>query len=547
MTEQPADGAAPVPTRAQRRRQQSWFGRRRARKNARRRTRRVNSVVMVDDATAEAPTDATAEAPTEAPAEARAESEVIAPGEFVAAEDLVDPAPAPSAVEPPAVEPPAVEPSATEPPPADPVIDAVPSVAADLPVDVDLTVEPEADDSLPEDTPVTPVARSRRARRPAPRPSRTRPRSVSPFWKRTMPAIAGALALLVVVGAILRSADDGTNVRRSAARSVKPVGAGTLLLVHHSPLFGNDLIVLLGRDRASGSALLIPAATQLDVPALGVATLGAISVDDQGARLATSVENVVGVRVDRTVVLDDPGLTAVMGPSAPLRVALSAQVEILLPPATFVAGEQDLSAAQATQLMVGPQSVNELDRLVTLGTVLDAWLGRLKEPSVARQTTDLQSGLAPLVATALAPDHQINTLPVDSIAITGGERFAVREPDLVAYVLRAFPRERLGSGRGRPRVEVLNGTGFLGVAQAVADKVVPAGGKITLTENIQGFGQTDTEVVYFQDQWRDGAQRLLDAMGCGSLRKARKDLGISDVTIVVGSDCPQYGAPEGIK
>ena len=362
-----------------------------------------------------------------------------------------------------------------------------------------------------------------------------------------MPAIGGALALLVVVGVIIRSADDGTKVRRSVVRSVKPVGAGTLLLVHHSALFGNDLIVLLGRDRASGSALLIPAATQLDVPALGVATLGAISVDDQGARLATSVENVVGVRVDRTVVLDDAGLTAVMGPSAPLKVVLSAQVEILAPPATFVAGDQELSAAQSTQLMVGPQPVNELDRLVSSGTVLDAWLGRLKVPAVARQTTDLQSGLAPLVATALAPDHQINTLPVDSIAITGGERFAVREPDLVAYVRRAFPRERLGSDRGRPRVEVLNGTGFLGVAQAIADKVVPAGGKITLTENIQGFGQNVTEVVYFQDQWRDGAQRLLDAMGCGSLRKARKDLGISDVTIVVGSDCPKYGAPEGIK
>ncbi len=362
-----------------------------------------------------------------------------------------------------------------------------------------------------------------------------------------MPAIAGALALLVVVGVILRSADDGTDVRRSAARSVRPAGTGTLLLVHHSALFGNDLIVLLGRDHSSGSVLLIPAATQLDVPALGVATLGAISVDDQGARLATSVENVVGVGIGRTVVLDDAGLTAVMGPSAPLKVTLGAQVEILTPPATFAAGEQALSAAQATQLMVGPQSVNELDRLVTSGTVLEAWLGRLAVRTVARQTSDLQSGLAPLVATAQAPDHRIDTLPVDSIAITGGERFAVRDSDLVAYVQRAFPRERLGSDRGRPRVEVLNGTGFLGVAQAVADKVVPAGGKITLTENIQGFGQNVTEVVYFQDTWRDGAQRLLDAMGCGSLRKARKDLGISDVTIVVGSDCPKYGAPEGIK
>ncbi len=521
MTEQPADGVAPVPTRAQRRRQQSWFGRRRARKNARRRTRRVNSV-----ATSASDTPLAAE-----------------------------PVPTPSVLEAPPSDP-APEDTAAE-------VDA--NVAPDLGVDLDLTAGPDVETEVVVDPDLDPTVglsdghtysddaseetgpRSRRERRPSAKPPRNRARTLAPFWPRTMPAIAGALALLVVVGVILRSADDGTDVRRSAARTVRPAGRGTLLLVHHSALSGNDLIVLLGRDRSSASALLIPAATQLDVPALGVATLGAIPVDDQGVRLATSVENVVGVGVGRTVVLDDAGLTAVMGPSAPLKVTLSAQVEILTPPATFAVGQQDLSAAQATQLMVGPQSANELDRLVTSGTVLEAWLGRLAVRAVGRQTTDLQSGLAPLVATAQVPDHRIDTLPVDSIAITGGERFAVRESDLVAYVQRAFPRERLGSDRGRPRVEVLNGTGSLGVAQAVADKVVPAGGKITLTENIQGFGQNVTEVVYFQDRWRDGAQRLLDAMGCGSLRKARKDLGISDVTIVVGSDCPQYGAPEGNK
>ena len=85
------------------------------------------------------------------------------------------------------------------------------------------------------------------------------------------------------------------------------------------------------------------------------------------------------------------------------------------------------------------------------------------------------------------------------------------------------------------------------MAQAVADKVVPAGGKITLTENLPGFGEKTTQIVYYKDRWRPSAQRLLVAMGCGSLRHATKDLGISDVTIVVGADCPQYGAPEGSK
>lgn len=361
-----------------------------------------------------------------------------------------------------------------------------------------------------------------------------------------MPVIAATLATLLAVGVIVRSTDGGGDARRSVGTPKAPIAA-TVLLVHHSAIYGNDLIVLFGREASLGSILLIPSATQLDVPALGVATLGAMAVDDNGARLANSVENVIGVGVGKTIVLDDAGLTAVIGPAAPLPVTLNGPVDIVAPELKFPAGAQEVSAAQATQLLAGPQAVNELDRLVTVSAVLDGWMTRLKDSGVDRRTEALQADFGPVVETARAPEYRTDTLPVDSIAITDGERFSVREPELTGYVTRAFPKSRLGAGRARPRVEVFNGTGFLGVAQAVADKVVPAGGKITLTENLPGFGEQTTQIVYYKDRWRASAQRLLQAMGCGSLRHATKDLGISDVTIVVGADCPQYGAPEGAK
>jgi len=183
---------------------------------------------------------------------------------------------------------------------------------------------------------------------------------------------------------------------------------------------------------------------------------------------------------------------------------------------------------------------------VTASAVIDGWLTRLKNPSVARRTVALSADLAAMVATATAKqDYRMDTLPVDSIATGGGERFAVRTPELERYVVRAFSQDRLGGGHRRPRVEILNGTGFLGVAQAVAGAVLPAGGKVTLTENVRGFGVPTTQIVYYKDSWRAGAQRLLDAMGCGSLRTSSHDLGISDVTILVGLDCPQYGVPGG--
>ena len=90
-------------------------------------------------------------------------------------------------------------------------------------------------------------------------------------------------------------------------------------------------------------------------------------------------------------------------------------------------------------LMSGPQSVNELDRLVTASSVIDAWLTRLKVAPVAKSTIGLQADIGPVVATAQAPDYRIDTLPVDSIATGGGERFAIREPELIRYVQRAAP------------------------------------------------------------------------------------------------------------
>ena len=98
-----------------------------------------------------------------------------------------------------------------------------------------------------------------------------------------------------------------------------------------------------------------------------------------------------------------------------------------------------------------------------------------------------------------------------------------------------------------PRTEIYNGTGALGVAQAVAAKIVPAGARVVRTDNVDGFGVQQTQIVYYQDSWRSTAAALVGAMGCGSLRKARpdQDLGIADVTVIVGSDCPAYANPGG--
>ena len=359
-----------------------------------------------------------------------------------------------------------------------------------------------------------------------------------------MPAIAGLLVVAVVVGAIVRNGQDGGSGHAAKGGPSSPVEDQPVLFVHKGPS-GNDLIAIADRDGAQGTVLLVPVATQLDVPSKGTSVLQDIPTTDGGAQLTNSVENEVGVAIGRTVLFDDAALTAALGPAAPFPITLTDPVGFSDRPAKYRAGAQEVSAAQASELMSAPQSVNELDRLVVVAAVLDGWMDRLRDPAIARATLQQQPALAPLVAAANAPQRRLDTAPVTSIATGGGERFDLRTAELAAFVRRAVPHSQLGDHGHRPRVEILNGTGALGVAQAVADKAVPAGGRVVNSDNLPGFGLTKTQVVYYSDRWRDAAQAILDAMGCGSLRKAGKDVQIADVTILVGSDCPAYGAPGG--
>ena len=337
-----------------------------------------------------------------------------------------------------------------------------------------------------------------------------------------MPAIAGLLVVAVVVGAVVRARQDDGSSHASGGGPTTPVEEQPVLLVH-TGTNGNDLLAVADRDGDQGTVLLVPVATQLDVPSQGTSVLQDIPTLDDGALLTNSVENELGIGIGRTVRIDDAGLTAALGPAAPFSITLAEPVAFSDRSTKYRAGAQQVSAAQASELLSAPQSVNELDRLVVVAAVMEGWMDRLRDPAVARATLQLQPGLAPLVAAAAAPDRRIDTVPVTSIATGGGERFDVRSSDLAALVRRAFPHSQLGHRGRRPRVEILNGTGALGVARATAAKVVPAGGRVVTSDNLPGFGLKQTQVVYYEDAWRAAAQGILDAMGCGSLRKAGKD------------------------
>jgi hypothetical protein len=369
------------------------------------------------------------------------------------------------------------------------------------------------------------------------------------FWYVLMPMVAIFLALTAAAGVVIRS-NDGTTDEAGGASSAGAgaQGTNTLLLGHRGADGRLDLLLLTGTDGQEASILLFPIATQLEVPSLGPQVLADLPNEGEGGStslLQTTVENLLGVRVQKTLMLDDATLGAALAEAQPIPVATTRVVQFDDGTGElFAAGDRRLSAEEATRLLVTPQSGSELDRLITVQDVLDGWLERLQRRPIARATVQIQPDLSALVAAARAKERRTDTLPVESVATGGGERFDPRVEDVARYVSIAFANARIG-GKTRPRVEILNGTGAVGLAQDIASQVVPAGGQVTLSGNVPSFGVAKTQVVYYRDEDRDDAQRLLDALDCGRLAKADTAIGVVDVTIIAGADCFRTGEVTG--
>jgi len=319
-----------------------------------------------------------------------------------------------------------------------------------------------------------------------------------------------------------------------------PATAASGLLVITGLFDQADLVVLAGVDNSgkTGSVLLLPTGTQIETPSFGLQPLSALPPLGGGPLLDNSVENMLGVSVSSTAVINDLGAVYVLEPAGSFDIRLRAPVRIETPNATYTwpAGQQKIDTAAAARLIAYPHVGSDLDRLVGVQAVLEGWMKQLRQPAVASATLARNPALAPLIAAAGA-EVMFDVLPVRSVSNTvGAPRYLLDRDALPELVERMYPDLLIGTPGERPLVEILNGTGTIGLAQRVAEKIVPAGGEITLSGNVPGFGQTQTLVVYYRDEDAAAAAKLRDALGVGRVEKARTTLGVIDITIVAGAD-----------
>ncbi len=349
-----------------------------------------------------------------------------------------------------------------------------------------------------------------------------------------MAAVCGSFAALASSPNGAPAAEpDGTAT--SAPSGVK---FRTLLVVHRAVDGTLDLAVVFGinegRDRTS--VLLLPPPTMVEVPALQnriLADLPAL-VDDDVLRI--TVMNATGVRIDEAIIADDDALARLLAPADPLPVDFQQGIRIDDDAGTlgYPSGARDLPSAEAYRVLLGEEAGGALAHQVTVQAVLQGWLERLRTPSVAEATTAREPAAA-LLAAAASHTATFETLPVEKVDAGDTELLHIRDDETARLVLEQFGGAALGRGN-RPRVDLRNGTGTVGLTQRVAAFIVPAGGEVTRTDNVRGFGQDVTTVVYYRDEDADWARRFVEVLGVGSIAKAQREVGVIDITVIVGAD-----------
>jgi hypothetical protein len=314
---------------------------------------------------------------------------------------------------------------------------------------------------------------------------------------------------------------------RSAMPGAPPEPAPPPVLVAQQDPSGraSSLTVLVPAAGGRGGTLvLVPPGTMTEVVSLGLEPVG------------RSLE--LGAGLGGVAVVDDNALAGLLAATGPLPVTVPDPVEQVgdggRVEVVFPAGPIELQPGDAGRFLALKGDANDLARMARHQAFWDAWLAALRQRPDAAPTEPPELGRA--LSALLAGPVRTRVVPVEGFGSTGedGELYRVRAGDLQRLVAGVFPAPAAPAG-DRPRVQILNGTGALGLAEAVRNRLGP-GFDVRFTGNAPTLDHAGTQVVYYDRSQQEAAERLRRALGVGTLVFSRRGLAVVDVTVVVGKD-----------
>lgn len=353
--------------------------------------------------------------------------------------------------------------------------------------------------------------------------------------------IGVTVALLVgLVGFLAGLGGDGKGDTAGAPTAPEVVAVPPVLVAQRDAAGkATSLFVLSPAAAGGGTIVLLPPGTMTEVVSLGLEPVSRSLELGGPTRLQATVENLLGVAMGGTAVLDDAGLAALLAPVGPLAVDVPQRVEQVDPTGRvqvlYEAGPVTVAPADVPRFLAVKGRSTDLARLARHQKFLEAWIAAVDERPDAAPTQP--PALAKAFDALVAGTVRTRVLPVEAFGTAGaeGELYRVRATELAAMLAAAFPPAAGTTAGPRPRVQILNGTGAVGLAEAVRN-TLGAGFDVRLTGNAATFDQAGTAVVYYDRAKEAMARRVRDALGVGSLVFSRNPLDVVDVTIIVGKD-----------
>jgi len=360
---------------------------------------------------------------------------------------------------------------------------------------------------------------------------------------------AAAIALWALRGGVKPSgkpiaSDDRTNHTLLFVYSPDGVSAPADTIV----LFG-----LVGEDK--GSALLIPAGTTTDVPVHGPLSLGDSSTYGDPASIELATENLLGVRIDATVILDRHAFVAAISRLEPFDILVEERLGARQGNSIvtkFQPGRYKMDALTVNAyLELRAEGETEVARLARKQKVFEAILQKARSMPdgefgfSGEDPTHLVSNVpissANEIARALAlREVSFSLLPVDpKQTLEGVESFEPREGEIRRVVTQRFPGAAVAPDvESRIRIGILNGNGGVAVTEDVAKRLIPRGYRVVYTENADRFDYEETQIVFYRTPDERIARDIRARLGTGRLVFNHQMQDVVDVLIVVGRDYP---------
>ena len=380
-------------------------------------------------------------------------------------------------------------------------------------------------------------------------------------WKRVFVIV---LVVAVAGGAAFFIARKASHKGGRAAGA--PVVAQNTVLVamtsHSDPSGQASALTLLGVDKTGKNpvTLFLPVDALAPIPgAKDFDLIGKALASGSRALQQITVENMMGIDIDRIVSIDDVSLGVFIDTLGGIDVNVEEKLFTTQPDGTrtlaFQLGQRHMNGAAAiTYLTYQDSNENQLDEFVrsqkvwegifnaaSNSTKLSSAIASFGGTQVAAEDAQFLQTIIAAFAKASSGDRTYQILPGQAVGGGGSDSSYQVDDGKVADLVRQNFAGSVPYGitiGARPKVELRNGNGTPELGQRAAALLVPAGLRIEVTGNAPAFNYRSTRIVIYSNDAAGLAlgQEIRNLLGVGSIEVGTRAETIVNVTVVLGKD-----------